>query len=670
MNTGKNTPITVAVGTTAIALLVACGSSDVTTQRVDVGVADVNNDSSAAPDGRDDAGDDNTPGDVANDETPTDSSDDRLDTDIADVSVEPGSPCTTDSDCEPLLCYAPVPGDVRGICVVPCATQAQCAEDELCQRVSGVGGDLQLVCVPDGLCVDRDADEYGFGGGCRGPDCNDDDPAIYLGATERCDGVDNDCDGEIDDDLVGIGVACVTGFAGECASGRIACVDGGEQCVSDEVPTDERCDGLDNNCDGAIDEAADGTGALWRACYSGPAATRDVGTCRAGSEFCIDGAWGSCTDQVLPGAEVCSGIDEDCDGTPDNGNPGAGLLCVTGQPGECSTGVTACEGGVATCIATSAGRPEVCDGVDNNCDGTIDDGDPGGGELCSSGLQGVCAAGFTVCSSGSLSCVSSVPASPEVCDGLDNNCNGAPDEGNPGGGVACNTGRPGICSAGTTRCERAAIECLQDTAAIGELCDSLDNNCNGVVNDGCPTAISFVASANGPQYGGGGGTAFSSPCIAGSALVGLAVRSGSEVDAVAARCAPITLTESTATNPYSYNATTGPVSTLTQYGGGGGSAYSNACAANQVVIGLNLRAAGRVDQVQWICGTLAVTGAPGSLSVSRTPVATSPAYGGSGGDPYSYTCPDNQVVTGIFGRYGSRLDALGVICARPQLALR
>jgi hypothetical protein len=98
----------------------------------------------------------------------------------------------------------------------------------------------------------------------------------------------------------------------------------------------------------------------------------------------------------------------------------------------CGPGMAVCVGGRFVCNAPQP-RPEVCDGADNDCDGMVDNGIPSAGTC---GLaQGVCRAGTFECRGGRFVCrADESMRGTETCDGLDNNCNGLVDEGNPGGG--------------------------------------------------------------------------------------------------------------------------------------------------------------------------------------------------------------------------------------------
>jgi hypothetical protein len=191
-------------------------------------------------------------------------------------------------------------------------------------------------------------------------------------------------------------------------------------------------------------------------------------------------------DGCTPSEEVCDGLDNDCDGTADNGDPEGGEACETGLPGECGAGTSVCEGGAFACAPIVGAVAEACDGLDNDCDGTVDNGDPGGGGACNTGMPGACADGTASCASGAMECTPITGPAAEACDGLDNDCDGAVDNGNPGGGGACNTGQPGICGAGTQQCAAGGLSCQQNQAAGSESCgNGLDDNCNGSVDEGC-----------------------------------------------------------------------------------------------------------------------------------------------------------------------------------------
>ena len=328
-------------------------------------------------------------------------------------------------------------------------------------RADGVRG-----CAPDGASVVCDAQ-----GGVAG--------------AEVCDGIDNDCDGAFDEDFPGLGTGCTEG-AGAClASGVVVCTAAGDAVECDAepgAPRFERCDGVDNDCDGALDE---GYAGLRTACSAG------VGACEvAGVRVCSPNGLAVVCDASAgaPAAETCDGLDNDCDGTIDEAFPNRGRPCSAGT-GACNRpGVNVCraDGAGVECNA-EAGAPaaERCDGVDNDCDGTIDDGFPGLRTACSAG-DGVCRRpGVRVCAAdgNGVMCdaVAGDPA-PETCDALDNDCDGTSDEGFAGLGTACSAG-VGECQANGVRvcsANGAAVVCnAQAGNPVAEVCDGLDNDCDG-----------------------------------------------------------------------------------------------------------------------------------------------------------------------------------------------
>jgi len=319
----------------------------------------------------------------------------------------------------------------------------------------------------DGSCVcpDLDGDTY-LDHGCGGTDCDDHDSLVHPGAGEVCtDGIDNDCDGLIDradPDATDCPVctdADGDGYATEGGGcGAVDCADNNPAVHPGAV---EVCDGLDTNCDGVVgatDHDGDGDG---------------VALCA-----------GDCNDAdpaVHPGAaELCNGVDDDCNG----------ILPASERDGD-GDGVRECDT-PPDCNDTNAtvypGNVEVCaDGLDNNCDGGVDevgctcpDGDGDGHLLAACGGDDCNDANATV-----------YPGSPEVCaDGLDNDCNGSSDCGDAACGAtaacqacaAADLDHDGYATSGGV-C--GLIDCDDADAAVHpgatEVCDGKDTNCDGVV---------------------------------------------------------------------------------------------------------------------------------------------------------------------------------------------
>ncbi len=386
-------------------------------------------------------------------------------------------------------------------------------------------------------------------------DCDDDDSSINPTATDVCDGIDQDCDGVVDDDAVsftqyrdddgdGWGVEAdsdtfcelLPGFAplpGDC--------DDTNAGISPEAL--DLCDGVDQNCDGFVDEDAielvyyfdgDGDGA--------GSDTNAVASCEPLSGYVLQG--GDCDDAdgaISPLAtDVCDGIDQNCNGAIDEdalntlyfedldddgrGNDDVSVEACTAPPGFVQLG--------GDCNDEDGSiRPGVsdqCDGVDQDCDGLTDEDTPlleyfpdadGDGAGTDTGSQLSCTplSGHALiggdCDDGDASIS---PLLDDVCDGVDQNCNGITDEDalvllwyeDADGDGSGNLAVTAEACAQPSDFVQMSGDCDDTDASIrpgaSDLCDGIDQDCDGE-DDEDATFATFYPDQDGDGVGNAAG---------------------------------------------------------------------------------------------------------------------------------------------------------------------
>jgi|GEM_PF-1032615 hypothetical protein len=287
-----------------------------------------------------------------------------------------------------------------------------------------------------------DADNDGFF--AEDGDCNDADPGIHGGAAEICDGVDNNCDGTVDEGVTAAWYADDDGDGFGDAGTAVDSCSGPEGFVTNDTDCDDgeesvypgaydACDGLDNNCDGDIDEDertvfyADADGDTW----GDP--ERPVEACLAPSGYVEDNR--DCNDntaEVWPGhPEICDELDNNCDGAVDEG---VGLTWYEDRDGD--------EWGVADSTTLACAQPlgyapepgdcndesalyhpyadesDCTDPEDYNCDGSVGYAD--------NDLDGFAAC--VECNDGDPLVF---PGAPEICNDIDDDCDVLTDDADP-----------------------------------------------------------------------------------------------------------------------------------------------------------------------------------------------------------------------------------------------
>jgi hypothetical protein len=415
-------------------------------------------------------------------------------------------------------------------------------------------------------CTDADHDGYYIQGGACGPvDCNDNDSAVKPGGVEVCNGIDNDCDGEIDNGLPFANYyrdGDADGY-GDSAQRMLACaqpagyVDNrtGFDCADNDSGVypgapDDTCNSVDENCDNETDEGYEsvatgcGIGACARtgstSCPSGASEPVDScvagipsvsdGTCDGSDDDC-DGAAdddyvpvptscgvgacaaygilvcvnGSVQDTCLPRRPSsdanCNGIDEDCDGAADDDYAPAPTTCGAGICAG-NTGATACVAGsvVDRCDPLAGALPDTtCNGIDEDCDGAVDDDYAPVPTTC--GVGACMSEGVLLCVNGSVqdTCAAGRPSGDANCNGIDEDCDGVADDDYVPAQTACGVG---ACAAkGASRCINGMAEdnCTAGRPS-GEICNGIDDDCDGASDNGLEF-ITYYRDSDADTYG-------------------------------------------------------------------------------------------------------------------------------------------------------------------------
>ncbi len=377
-----------------------------------------------------------------------------------------------------------------------------------------------------------------------GGDCNDQSLAIHPGAKEICDGLDNDCDGQtdpgfpdsnsdgfadcVDPDIDGDGVVNVN----DCAPANAAIFPGAK----------EICDGLDNDCNGVTDDAGATGCTLWFQDNDGDGSGAGLGQCLCDVSGKFTAATGGdCNDSngaIHPGAtEVCNDADDNCNGASDEGcDDDLDLWCdatmtVVGAPSVCASGKQDCNDAAGN---IHPGQAEVCgNGIDDNCDGLTDTGDSlsgcivyyvdndGDGYGDKSLSQCLCAASslYTTQIAGDCNDTDAKvnPKAQEVCNGKDDDCDGVTDGAtaaecklyfNDADGDTFGVTADQKCQCGPigTYTATAGGDCNDGASAIhpgvAETCNGIDDDCDGLT-DPANTAdcAPYYKDSDGDGYG-------------------------------------------------------------------------------------------------------------------------------------------------------------------------
>jgi hypothetical protein len=381
-----------------------------------------------------------------------------------------------------------------------------------------------------------------------GGDCDDADAAVHPGADEFCDGLDSDCDGQVDgpepvdpqrfyadSDGDGFGDSLAVVLTCDQPAGTsVNDLDCDDSSFAIFPGASEYCDGIDNNCDGVIDDLSAIDAGTWSRDADGDGFGNPDITglgCTAPTGFVEDGSDCDDTDlHVHPAAdEVCNGADDDCDGTIDEGfsltpwyrdADGDGHGDFTHLVYSC-TPIAGYSASSDDCddaeYWSHPGLAELCDEIDNDCDGVVDeelsfvdfvpdaDGDGYGSAAGPVVSDCIPPADHVVDTSDCDDADASVhPGAVEACNGVDDNCDGTLDEDLPLYSYYLDEDGDefGLAEVSVEACDTPEGYAALDTDCDDgddhihpggyELCNEIDDDCNGLVDDDCGDRREFV----------------------------------------------------------------------------------------------------------------------------------------------------------------------------------
>ncbi len=593
--------------------------------------------------------------------------------------------CDLDDDC-------PVRSVCRaGVCTPGCNERRGCGAGEVC--CDGTCADVQASLSNCGACGRSCSVSNGVAR-CMAGECG---LAACTPGFADCNGMLADgCEASLQTDPTRCGscdVSCPTPMgAGSvaCAGGRcgFVCAEGTADCDGDARNGCERTTTRDASHCGRCNNACPArTNAAMPRCDMGVCGVN----CNAGFGDCDGDAANGCEANTRTSVSQCGGCGMACpavaNATPTCAASRCGFTCNAGY-GDCDgDAANGCEtdtrtaaahcgrcgsacivaGGTAACVAgaCTVGR---CEANAADCDGNAANG-------CETDTRTTAA-----------HCGGCGRACPAAAHSVASCAAGAC-------GVRCETGWGDCDGNAANGCEVDLTTSPTNCGACGatsatEVCDGRDNDCDRAVDEGCPTAIGGLTTFEftSTEFGAGTGATMYANCSNGQVARGVyGTTSGIVVTSFGVICGTASLVEDGSVTPHRYNVSlAGSVDAGVVGNGAFGSpvAFRFQCPGNAVVTRVNGMVGPLVYQLAVTCSTLSVTGSPASPRVTATAAGSSPNFGGgTAGTVFDYACPANaagstSALRSLFGRQNTILPtfvivgSIGARCSAPTITVR